>query len=408
MGIQMAGISHSKAGIDIRTVFSFTKRQTAEALGELKGTPGLRGAVLLSTCNRMELWVSTAEGREVDLYGFLCGIKKADEEKYREYFDFRKEREAVNHLFRLASGLESRILGEDQIISQVGESLALAREQYAADHVLETLFRQAVTAAKKVKSQGTLSGADKSVVQTAIRTLKSRGMKFAGKTCMVIGNGVMGKLTAASLKEQGADVTVTVRQYKSGVVEIPPDCRRIDYGRRMELFGDCDYVFSATVSPNLTVTREQAAENWKKPVVLVDLAVPRDIDAGAADLPGVELFDIDCFREEAYSKEQKKAVRLAEICIEKQMEEFFVWYECKDVIPKIRMLKEQMAADLLPRLKKELKCMQAGEAERLCAEIDRAAARTMNKLLFGLRDGLDGQTFRQCLDCMESIYGRKN
>lgn len=407
MGIQMIGIDHSRAGIDIRTCFSFTKRRMAEALERLKQEPGIKGIVLLSTCNRMELWVSTGEEYQADLYRLLCEIKEADENQYREYFCQRQEQEAVRHLFRLASGLESRILGEDQIVTQVGDALAFAREHYAADHVLETLFRQAVTAGKKVKSNAGLSGSDKSVVQTALQSLKEQGMEFAGKQCMVIGNGVMGRLTASSLRQQGADVTVTVRQYKSGMVEIPENCRRIDYGKRMEIFGDCDYVFSATVSPNLTVTREQVMENWKKPVTLVDLAVPRDIDPKVTEHPGVRLYDIDCFREEACSEEQKQAVMLAEEYIGKQMEDFFVWYECGDVIPKIQILKEQIAADLQPRLHKELQRMPISEEqkEKLRLDIEGAAVRTMNKLLFGLRDGLDKQTFRQCLDCLEDIYG---
>lgn len=407
MGIQMTGIDHSRAGIDIRTIFSFTKRCMTEAYERLGQEPGIRGSVLLSTCNRMELWISTGEEYRTELYELLCELKGADQNQYREYFCFRQEQDAVRHLFRLASGLESRILGEDQIITQVGDALAFAREHYAADHVLETLFRQAVTVGKRVKSHAALSGTDKSAVQTAIGSLKAQGMEFSGKKCMVIGNGVMGKLTAASLKAQGADVTVTVRQYKSGVVEIPRNCSRIDYGRRMEIFGECDYVFSATVSPNLTVTREQVSEYWRKPVVLVDLAVPRDIDPKVTEHPGVRLYDIDCFREEVTSEEQKQAVRLAEEYIGKQMEDFFIWYEGGDVIPKIQLLKEQIAADLEPRLHKELQRMPISEAQKdkLRADIEGAAVRTMNKLLFGLRDGLDRQAFRQCLDCLEDIYG---
>ena len=278
MGIQMIGIDHSVAEIDIRTIFSFTKKCTAEALEQLKQVKGVEGCVLLSTCNRMELWVSTNEDFSDDLYELLCRIREVDPGRYRQYFKRREERDAVHHLFRLAGGLESRILGEDQIVTQVKDALAFARENFATDHVLETLFRQAVTAAKKVKTGIALSPSDQSVVHIAIQTLKEQGYIFEGKKCMVIGNGVMGKLAANQIRRQGADVTVTVRQYRSGIVEIPEKCHRIDYGRRMELFGECDYVVSATVSPNYTLTRELVEEHLQKPVVLIDLAVPRDID----------------------------------------------------------------------------------------------------------------------------------
>lgn len=406
MGIQMIGIDHSVAEIDIRTIFSFTKKCTAEALEQLKQVKGVEGCVLLSTCNRMELWVSTNEDFSDDLYELLCRIREVDPGRYRQYFKRREERDAVHHLFRLAGGLESRILGEDQIVTQVKDALAFARENFATDHVLETLFRQAVTAAKKVKTGIALSPSDQSVVHIAIQTLKEQGYIFEGKTCMVIGNGVMGKLAANQIRRQGADVTVTVRQYRSGIVEIPEKCHRIDYGRRMELFGECDYVVSATVSPNYTLTRELVEEHLQKPVVLIDLAVPRDIDPQVRELEQVTLFDIDCFRNDARSEEQKEAIRQAEACFAEQMDEFYTWYECVDVIPKIQDIKEKVAMDLELRLQKKLRELPVEEEVRvqLREDIESAAIRTMNKLLFGLRDGVERKTFRESLGCLEKIY----
>lgn len=406
MGIQMIGIDHSVAEIDIRTIFSFTKKCTAEALEQLKQIKGVEGCVLLSTCNRMELWVSTNEDFSDDLYELLCRIREVDPGRYRQYFKRREERDAVHHLFRLAGGLESRILGEDQIVTQVKDALAFARENFATDHVLETLFRQAVTAAKKVKTGIVLSPSDQSVVHIAIQTLKEQGYTFEGKKCMVIGNGVMGKLAANQIRRQGADVTVTVRQYRSGIVEIPEKCHRIDYGRRMELFGECDYVVSATVSPNYTLTRELVEEHLQKPVVLIDLAVPRDIDPQVRELEQVILFDIDCFRDEARSEEQKEAIRQAEACFAEQMDEFYTWYECVDVIPKIQDIKEKVAMDLELRLQKKLRELPVEEEVRvqLREDIESAAIRTVNKLLFGLRDGVERKTFRESLGCLEKIY----
>ncbi len=406
MGIQMTGIDHNVAEIDIRTIFSFTKKHMAEALEVLKQVKGIEGCVMISTCNRMELWVSTGEEFKDSLFELLCRIRAVDPDKYRPYFVFREEREAVTHLFRLAGGLESRILGEDQIVTQVNDALAFAREHYAADHVLETLFRQAVTAAKKIKTSIVLSHSDQSVVRTAIETLKREGLEFAGKTCMVIGNGVMGKLAATQLKAQGADVTVTVRQYHKGVVDIPRDCSRIDYGRRLELLGDCDYVVSATVSPNYTLTKEQVESVRKKPLTVVDLAVPRDVDPAVRELTDVRLYDIDCFREEAHSEEQKEAIRQADECLAEQISEFYVWYECLDVIPRIQEIREKAAVDVEVRLTRKLRELSIDQEERtrLKSDIEAAASRAVNKMLFGLRDGVSRNAFRECLECLEKLY----
>ncbi len=110
----MIGIDHSRAGIDVRCVFSFTSRLKEEALLEIKAQPGIAGCVMISTCNRMELYVSSGPGEEIDLVELLCRIRGVDTEQYREYFAGRREAEAVAHSFSLASGLQSRILGEDR------------------------------------------------------------------------------------------------------------------------------------------------------------------------------------------------------------------------------------------------------------------------------------------------------
>ncbi len=415
MGIEMIGIDHNQAEIDIRRIFSFTKKSTSDFYIYMKQQPGIAGCVLLSTCNRMELWVSTSGQWHGDLYGILCKIRGADPVRYRDYFLLRKEENAVRHLFRLACGLESRILGEDQILTQVGDALAFSRSSYAADHVLETLFRQAVTAGKKVKTKVNLLQSDPSVVHAMIRTLQQDGMSFSGKKCLVIGNGAMGKLAAVLLREQGADVTMTVRRYHSGVVDIPPDCKRIDYGRRMELFPECDYVVSATASPNYTLTRvpsERALsvrddEAVPGRLVLVDLAVPRDIDPAIGSLPGVRMYDVDSFRTGAENEEQREAIREAEKILSEQMEQFFIWYNSVDMIPLIVELKHAMAADLSPRMSGELRRLPVDDDGRLRLQQDMTAAaeRAANRLLFGLRDAMDPQTFRECLQCMREIYG---
>ena len=303
MAIQMIGIDHSVAAIDIRTIFSFTQKKTVEALEIIKQEKGICGCVLLSTCNRMELWVSTEEGCVIALYELLCKIRAIHNDEYQKYFTERKEEDAVQHLFRLACGLESRILGEDQILTQVKGALVTAREHYAADNVLEVLFRMAVTAGKKVRTNVTFSTGNHSVIHRALQTLRQEGLEVKGKKCMVIGNGEMGKLAATVLQQEGTDVTVTVRQYRSGVVQIPQGCRRIDYGKRMGLISSCDFVVSATASPNYTLTKEGLqAVDLDHELILVDLAVPRDIDPEVQKLMYIRFYDIDYFKVDVLSK----------------------------------------------------------------------------------------------------------
>lgn len=411
MAIQMIGIDHSVAAIDIRTIFSFTKKRTVEALEIIKQKKGICGCVLLSTCNRMELWVSTEDACEIALYELLCEIRQIHTDAYQKYFTQRKEEEAVRHLFRLAGGLESRILGEDQILTQVKEALVTAREHYAADNVLEVLFRMAVTAGKKVRTNVTFSTGNHSVIHQALQTLRQEGLEVKGKKCMVIGNGEMGKLAATVLQQEGADVTVTVRQYRSGVVQIPPGCRRIDYGKRMCLIGSCDFVVSATASPNYTLTKEGLqAVDLEHELVLVDLAVPRDIDPEVQKLMYIRFYDIDYFKVDVLSEKMKAGIQEAESILKEQMEEFDNWYRCLDVIPRIGRIKEEAATDLDVRLHKILHQlpMEASEKETLEKQICQAAQKVTNKILFELRGRISDAAFRECIDGLEDIYPGRN
>ena len=404
----MIGIDHSKASVDVRAKFSFTKKRAVEAMKKLKEEHGILGCIILSTCNRMEVWVSTQDDKEISLYEFLCREKEVKKDEYQDYFMKRENEEAVRHLFYLTSGLKSQILAEDQIITQVKDALTLARDAYCTDNVLEVLFRMAVTAAKKVKTEVTFSRANTSVIHQAMERLRNQGFSFEGKTCMVIGNGEMGKVTALALKEAGADVTVTVRQYRSGVVNIPQGCKRINYGERMELLPDCDLVVSATASPNYTLTKENFEEIKldAASVVLIDLAVPRDIDPEVGKLQNVSLYDIDSFRIDAASPKLQASMQKAGEILDDQMKEFYDWFNGRDIFPRIEEIKADAVEDLNLRITKILKKtpMEQKDRESLLRAIDTAAGKVVNKMIFGLRDSLEQEVFLDCVEGLEKIY----
>lgn len=408
MSISMIGIDYNRASVDIRAGFSFTKKNAAAAMERLRKEQGVLGCIILSTCNRMEVWVSTQEEWQGSLYEFLCREKEKNPSDFREYFVQRTGKEAVEHLFYLASGLKSQILAEDQIITQVKDALALAREAYCTDNVLEVLFRMAVTAAKRVKTEVIFSRGNISVIHQALACLENQGFHLKGKTCMVIGNGEMGKVAALALKEAGADVTVTVRQYRSGMVSIPKGCGRIHYGDRMEFLPKCDLAVSATASPNFTLTR-QLLEEAEIPgdMVLIDLAVPRDIEPSAGALPNITLYDIDSFKINALSPQMQASMDKAGVILAEQQEEFYNWYDGHDLIPRIQDIKKEAVEDLNLRILKVLRKtpMEDADREKLLNAIDTAAAKVVNKMIFGLRDSLKQEEFKNCVEGLERLYG---
>ncbi len=407
MSIFMLGIDHNMAPVDIRALFAFTRKNTGEALLKLKKEPGICGCIILSTCNRLELWVSTEENEKPELYQWLCRLKGIEGEEYRKYFISRENEEAVEHLFYLTSGLKSQILGEDQILTQVKDALSFAREEFTTDSVLEVLFRMAVTAGKKIKTEVPFSHGNPSVIHQAIGFLAEKGYSLRDKICMVIGNGEMGKVAAQALQEAGADVTVTIRQYRSGVVNIPLGCKRINYGDRMEYMPQCDLVVSATASPNFTL-REELFQGirTKDDLILIDLAVPRDIEPSVGKLQGITLYDMDSFRIEEVPAELQENLEAAGAIVREQMDEFFQWLDGRDLIPRIQDIKDEAVNDLNLRIAKILKKtpMEEDDRQNLVHAVDTAAGKVVNKLIFGLRDSLNQEIFLECVAGLEKIY----
>ena len=407
MAVWMVGVDHTRADLDVRGAFSFTKKKIQEAYEHFRSQGDICGNVILSTCNRMEWWLSVTEEADFSPAGLICAFLGLEEERYAPFLVERRGSEAVDHFFRLAAGLESRIVGEDQILTQVGEALQLARTLGAADNTLEVLFRQGITAGKRVKTETDLSSADSSVIHTALRMLEEKGFSAAGKKCMVIGNGMMGRLSATALMEKGADVTVTVRQYHSGVVDIPRGCKLIGYTERYGLLPSCDLVVSATSSPNVTLRRcELEKLSPDHEVCLVDLAVPRDIEPEAGTLPRFTLYDIDAFQIDLRTEKFRRNITRAEEILAEEKKEFYAWYEGRDIVPRIQALKALSARDVDARLTPVYRSvpLDAEEKAALKREVEGAAQRMMNRLLFGARARLPEGVFSQCIEAMECVF----
>ena len=412
MDITMVGIDYRDAGLDIRGRFSYTKREQEETIKYLRQLEGISGCVLLSTCNRTELVLSYTEEWDQDEKQLFCGLKDLEPEQYVQYLHIRRGMEAVQDLFALAGGLKSQILGEDQILTQMKDAADFSRQFFGTDKILETLFRMAVTAGKEVKTKIVLPSSNHSAPLAAISGLERDGAVFQGEKCLVIGNGVMGRMTAQLLLDRGADVTVTIRQYRSGIVDVPPAAGRIDYSKRYEKMPECRYIFSATASPNTTITLEKLpVQQLQQDTVFVDLAVPRDIQEEIGTLPGITLYDIDDFGVEL-PEDARQSLSDAEILLQEKTQEFQNWYDAKDVVPMLLQISGKASEDVMARvtgqIRKNLPVFQENveEADLAAAEeiVRKSVQKVVNKLMFSVRDSVDVSTFRDCVDAMSDLY----
>lgn len=406
MSIVMTGIDHNHAALDIRSRFSLTASRQEQFYDQILREPDIDGCVLISTCNRMEIWLCLSNDTSFDPIAFLCDFAGVDQEQYRSFFIIRRDTEAIDHLFRLTAGLESRILGEDQILTQVGQAISFSRSLNAPGPVLEVLFRQAVTAGKRAKTEAVLSLADRSVIHTALTELHNRGFSVRGKKCMVIGNGMMGRLAMQILLENGAEVCVTVRKYHHKTLEVPEGCRKIEYADRYSVMPECDLIVSATTSPHYTLQyRPMKEAEWKRPLILLDLAVPRDIEPSIADLDSVSLYDIDSFQINLKTDQLKENLQKVEKILQEEKKSFSDWYERRDFAHQICAVRTAAGQDVLHRMNPCLRNISLGQREKedLMREICGASERMMNHLLFALRNEIKEESFQEVIMTLRKV-----
>lgn len=333
----MAGIDHSLADLDTRALFSFTHAAQAHLYACLCCEPGVSGAVILSTCNRTELYLSCDDSNDhdpssVNPFEILCRLAGVDYASYQHLHKSRADRAVFWHLCHLASGTKSQIWGEDQIIAQVKTAIELARENQATDRHLEVLFRTAITAAKKIRTTVRFTNAERSVAAKTLSWLEQhRPVGQPAPAVLVIGCGQVGRLVASELAAHGYPVAMTRRVHHGQTADFPAGVRAIDYHSRYQEIGDFDAVVSATTSPHQTLSYNEFAALPRRPGLLVDLAVPRDIDKQIASLTGVSLVDIDSL---AYSDiVEDHARQLVEIdgIIEHYGKAFKRWMQYRNV-----------------------------------------------------------------------------
>lgn len=405
LNVRMVGIDHNKAAIEYRERFSFTKTGAAEAMKSLKERYPVDGCVILSTCNRIELWIST--GANLSPYRMLCALKEIDTDQYRELFIEREGEQAVRHLLELSCGLDSKIFGEDQIISQVREALILARKRHCTDMALEKVFQTAIGAAKKVKSQVRLAAADGSTAMQVAALLKAELGNINGLSCFIIGNGRMGQLVCNTLLAQGASVKMTLRKaiHGSHTTEsiIPENCSMVPYEDRIEELAVSNVVISATRSPHYTLRKEDVEGRLGyEPAIWIDLAVPRDIEPEIGELEGIRLFDIDHLAKDGTGGANEKGRAEAEKILEEYQKELLNWFAFRERIPEIQDILRLSVDDVSKRLDHPIGTIELPEEEKLLIriEIENAVEKSVGKLLFGLKDTLRHSLWKECLDAV--------
>jgi glutamyl-tRNA reductase len=324
LNIIMAGVDYRSASLELREKVGFNKNQIRDILAKINKEACVSGVVLISTCNRTEAYISLSHCEEADPVEIFCNAANLDDDM-KKCFYVKKGEDLAVYLFELACGIHSMIFGEDQILTQVKEAMLIAIDEGASDAVLNTLFRCAITCAKKVKTQLVLNAVSPSVAGQSVQLVSEYIEKKAGCKALVIGNGAVGRKVCEELIAKGCEVHITTRTHNNKSIIVPTGCKVIPYHDRESLIPYVDILISATSSPHQTVTIDMIDRCANKPKYIIDLAVPRDIDPEVGKINGILYYNIDSLGETA-RKDNSKEISAMKSLIAEHIENFNKWY----------------------------------------------------------------------------------
>lgn len=297
--MNVISVSFKSAPLAVRALFAFNKEEQSDFFKKLfNSIPAIAQCVIISTCNRCEIYFDSDRENIKKAEQFICNYKGMDIEKALKYFNIFTGENAISHLLKVACGIDSMVLGEDEILRQVKESYYFAMENNAVSTEFNTVFKMAITAAKEIKTVTGLSS-----TPVSIGTLTANevfNFKKEEKNILIIGiTGKIGSITAKNIADK-ENTHIIGTSGRHSARDIPPMGENIvitDFSDRYRFADWADVIISATSSPHYTVTKDELKENIKtnKPRLFIDLAVPNDIDSAVTEIENCRLFDIDYF-----------------------------------------------------------------------------------------------------------------
>lgn len=368
-------VSYKKAPLSIRQQFAFSATEQLELLNALCGKGEITGGVVLSTCNRSEIYVTGGGHAFETVEAALETQKGIDREQIKTCCLYYRDKKAVRHLFQVACGLDSMVLGEDEILHQLKEAYRIASENGYVNSELNIIFQKAFHCAKRSKAATRLSTTPVSVGTLTANAIEDYlSEKKSGQVLVIGAAGKIGSIVAKDLLAKGISVIGTQRRKHQGEEIFLTDrqqLRMVDFHERYQYISCVDAIVSATSSPHYTLTRGEYEKYCRgEGQLLIDLAVPNDIDKAIGELDGNILYDIDYFRllsrknNQAKYKEACKAEEILEECVEELMKSLYIkeFHACLEEKPEeewfpkmIYYLKEVLDSEELLRVLDKIK-----------------------------------------------------
>jgi glutamyl-tRNA reductase len=352
MKLLITGVSHKTAPVEVRECLAFREETLAAALADLKSREGVAEAVILSTCNRVEITLTTDDGVEPQAIvdSFLEERKNVLPAAIAPHIYRHEGRDAIHHLFRVAASLDSMVIGEPQILGQLKTAYAAAKDSGAVCGWLDGLMTRAFSVAKRVRSETGIGQMAVSVSYAAVELARKIFGSLANRTVMIVGAGKMSELAARHLRRSGASHVFVTNRTHERAVEMAQlfQGTPVEYTRFLSMLPEVDILITSSGAPHYILHKEEMhrvrSARRNRPMFLIDIAVPRNIEPSVNDLENVFLYDIDDLQEvvNANLRERMKEADHAEALVRDEVDRMMARLKVAEVTPLIVGLQEQL------------------------------------------------------------------
>ncbi|CAX55748.1 Glutamyl-tRNA reductase [Erwinia pyrifoliae Ep1/96] len=389
MTLLALGINHKTAPVALRERVTFTPDTLEQALDSLLAQPQVQGGVVLSTCNRTELYLSVEQQENLQdrLIAWLCDYHHLNPDEVLQSLYWHHDNEAVSHLMRVASGLDSLVLGEPQILGQVKKAFADSQRGHSLDSELERMFQKSFSVAKRVRSETEIGASAVSVAFAACTLARQIFESLATVNVLLVGAGETIELAARHLHQHKVQKLMIANRTRARAQRLADevDAEVISLAEIDERLAEADIIISSTASPLPIIGKGMVERALKKrrnqPMLLVDIAVPRDVEPEVGKLPNAYLYSVDDLQaiiESNMAQRQAAAVQ-AESIVVQESSEFMSWLRSQSAVETIRDYRSQadrVRAELEARAIQSLQ--QGADAEQVLREL---AHKLTNRLI---------------------------
>jgi glutamyl-tRNA reductase len=417
-GLLLIGVSHKTAPVELRERVALPEGRAVSVLRELVSSQHIHEAVALSTCNRTELYMVVADDVEAETAALGILARQADirpTELVSHLYSLRNG-DATRHLFRVTAGLDAMIVGEAEIQGQVKRAYELALVENTTSAFMNRLFREALAAGKRVRTETAIGGSAVSVSSVAVQLAQETLGDLSGRRVVVIGAGETGELTARALTERGVSSVFVANRHYDRAIGLAH--RFGGHAVRFESLPaeleQADIVVSSTGSPHHIVERDELeavmSARQRRPLLLIDIAVPRDIDPVVREIDGVHLRDIDDLQrmvERKLSGQDAEATR-AETLLEHELERFQRWLGTLDVVPTIAAMHErgeEIARQVLEENSGRWESLSEADRERLQVVASAIVKRLLHQPTLNLKATGEDQRTYVYVQALRELFG---